>query len=120
MARGHVILFLLIYIGEPISVNGFCDIISHGYGFRDEGVPYVSIQLNGEHVYYLDETSKRGVHIGLINITNCMLVEQPVLCDFFGSETANDCFQDTIATYTTLDEDTLIVIVTGKCFLSCF
>ena len=113
MALGSFILVLFSYKFTQVS-GSFCDIITHGYGFHDPGLDYVSIQLNGHHAYHLVNAFMRGIHVGLINITSCALVDEPVLCDFYGSGTANGCFQDAIAEYSTQDHDTLIVMATGK------
>ena len=98
-------------------ILGRCDIEIHGFGYDDADCPFkclVYIFLN-QHPSYLMENPvfRRGIHLGLVNMTSCSLQHKPVLCDLHGDPMSNDCLISQILASATADQDHLLVMSTG-------
>ena len=98
-------------------IMGRCEIEIQGSGQEDPNCSYycpLYIRLN-QHFSYLKEVTvfRRGIHLGLVNMTSCSLESEPVLCDLYGNPAGNDCLTSQIFASATADPDQLLLISTG-------
>ena len=113
----YLIIVTTVILSLADLIMGRCDIEIQGFGREDPNCPYhcpVYIRLN-QHPSYLKEQAvlRRGIHLGLVNMTSCSLKSEPVLCDLYGDPVGNDCLTSQILASATADPDELLVMSTG-------
>ena len=119
-----LILFFRVFIlfEIAIKIRGLCDIEAAGYG-HDDNPSYLAtfkvyFKLNGyfQHAV-VDHPAKRGIHLGLVNISNCLLVQKPSICDTDLMTEGNMCLNSIMESYRNDDKDLIIILTTGLCVI---
>ena len=100
------------------NVHGLCDIEAVGFGYDDHPTYSdtfaVYFKLNQDlPLSVSDVYDKRGIHIGLVNISSCSLMGEPCICDIYSSSQGNECVKTTVEAYTNNDKDLVIILTTG-------
>ena len=103
-----------------------CKIEVNGYGNADSYGLEVYFKLNNEPVYLRSEelgftgNDIRGFHLGFVNIRNCSLIVEPIVCDTFFEADGSQCVIDYIGQYSDTMDDVFLLLTTGKGTVSPF
>ena len=97
-----------------------CKIEVNGYGNDDPNGRQVYFKLNNEIAYIRAEflgnlgSEVRGFHLAFVNIRNCSLIIEPVVCDTFYQAAGSNCVVNYIGQYSNTMEDVFLLLATGK------
>ena len=116
-------VFILLFIGIcKVQENqcSICKIEINGYGKDDPSGHEVYIKLNNKISYMrseflgFPESAIRGFHLAFVNIRNCNLVVDPVVCGTHNQESGSNCVVSYIGQYANMMEDVFLLLSTGK------